>query len=608
MLITDPEALLFLLLIPAVVVLYMVRSRYRRRQVSSILLWRSVRRDLEARQRLRMPPLSLLMLLQILAIAAGVAALVKPALPAQDRTHLVILMDSSAGMAATDVATSRFEVAREQAKQAIAQLQPGDQVTVVQMGSSPTVLASGSDTSAALAAVNRMQPGGPKPDVASALKLADALIHKTGGNGGVLLLSDGAFGSSFQPPQISVPVDFQPIGVSGDNQGITALDVKADLDGSGRYNAFAQVSNFADHSVQLPVVATVDGLLLDRRNLQLGPHSSTDLTFDLPAGAKSFALTIDSHDVFSLDNQAQVTIEPTQQRKVLLVSRDPGSVEKLLKSIPGLNVSTVSPASYKSTQGADLVVFDQFVPADLPGADLLIVNPPLQAPGFTTSPARVDASVLRSVRNNPITESVDLQSLRLGQTVQLQTPDWAYSVVDGPSGPLILEGERAGRKIVVLNFDWLLTSLPRMQAFPLLLSNVVGQLDPATLPRTISPGESVVLRPMADATSATVTKPDGSSSQVSLATGSIRFDDTNMVGEYTVTWKGPQLGEVSSSFNVNLASTAASDITPRQYTFRQGVLERGYSPAGPGQQLWPFAALLLLGLMVGEWIYFTRRS
>ena len=572
------------------------------------MLWRSVHRDLESRQRLRMPPLSLLMLLQILAIAAGAAALVKPALPAQNRTHLVILMDTSASMAATDVAPSRFEVARERARQAIAQLQAGDQVTVVQMGSSPTVLASGSDRSAALAAIDRIQPGGAKADVESALKVADALIHKTGGNGGVLLLSDGAFGSSFQPSQVSVPVDFQPIGVSGDNQGITALDVRADLDGSGRYNAFAQVSNYSDHPVDLPAVATVDGLVLDRRNLQLGPHSSTDLTFDLPAGARAFALTIESHDVFSLDDRAEVSIEPLQQRRVLLVSKDPGPVEKLLRSIPGLNVSTVSPASYRSTQGADLVVFDQFVPADLPGADLLIMNPPLQAPGFQTVPARADASVLSSIQDSPITNSVDLQSLRLGQTVQLETPEWAYAVAEGPAGPLILQGERSGRRIVVLNFDWLLTSLPRMQSFPLLLSNVVGQLDPTALPPTIHPGESVVLRPLADATSVTVKKPDGSPSQVSLAAGSVRFDDTNMVGQYIVTWKGQQAGEISNSFNVNLTSPVASDITPRQYGFGQGGLERGYSPAAPGQQLWPFAALLLLGLMVGEWIYFTRRG
>ncbi len=608
MLITDPGALAFLLLIPAIALLYMFRSRYRRRTVSSIMLWRSVRRDLEARQRLRRPPLSLLMLLEILAIVAGAAALVKPALPAQDRTHLVILMDTSASMAATDVAPSRFEVARERARQAIAQLRPGDQVTVIKMGPSPVVEASGSNTSAALAAVNSMQPGGSKADVASALEAADALIHKTGGNGGILLLSDGAFGSSFQPPQLSVPVDFQPIGVSGDNQGITALDVRAEPDGSGRYIAFAQVSNYAGHPVELPAVATVDGLPLDQRNLQLGAHSSADLTFDLPAGAKSFTLAIDSHDVFPLDDRAEVSIESVQQRKVLVVSKDPGAVEKLLRSIPGLNVSTVSPASYRGAQGADLVVFDQFVPATLPGADLLIVNPPLKAPGFTTNLAQLDASVLGSIPNNPITRAVDLSSLRLSQTVQLQTPDWAYSVADGPAGPLILEGERAGRKIVVLNFDWLVSSLPRMQAFPLLLSNVVEQLDPTSLPRTISPGESVALRPMGDATSATIEKPNGSSSQVSLATGSVRFDDTNSPGQYTVTWQGPLLGKISNTFSVNLANTAASDITPEQHSFGQGVLGRGYSPVGPGRQLWPFAALLLLGLMAGEWIYFTRRS
>lgn len=53
------------------------------------------------------------------------------------------------------------------------------------------------------------------------------------------------------------------------------------------------------------------------------------------------------------------------------------------------------------------------------------------------------------------------------------------------------------------------------------VSNVVGQLDPTALPGTVHPGESVVLRPLADAAYATVKKPDGSSSRLSLTAGSV---------------------------------------------------------------------------------------
>lgn len=608
MLITDLGPLALLLLIPAIVLLYMVRSRYRRRSISSAMLWHSVRRDLEARQKLRPPPLSPLMLLQILAIAVGVAALVRPALPAGDRMHLVIVMDTSAGMAAADVAPSRFEAARQQARDAVAGLQPGDQVSLVQAGPSPALLASGTDTGSVLGSLDSLRPGAVSADIAAALRVGEAQIHRTGGRGGILLLSDGAFGPSFQPPNLTVPVDFEPIGRTGDNLGITALDVRPDLDGSGRASAFARVANYSDREAAVPAVATVDGLILDRRELRLAPRAGSDLTFSLPAGTKSFSLALDSRDVFAQDDRVVVGVEPPRQRRVLLVSGDPAPIEKVLRALPGLQVSVVSPEAYGSSQGADLVVLDQFVPETLPGADLLIMNPPLGAPNFETHEARADASVLRSTENSPLLDSVDLQSLRLAQTVRIGTPEWAHPVVEGPAGPLMIEGERAGRKIVVLDFDWLLTDLPRMQAFPLLLSNVVGELNPTALPSSVAPGSAVVLRPLADSTDAIVRKPDGSATRLPVAAGARSFDDTEQAGRYTVTWRGQHLGEVTSSFNVNLADPAASDIAPAPHSFGAGSLERGPSPVGPGLQLWPYAALALLALLVGEWAYFTRRA
>ena len=379
------------------------------------------------------------------------------------------------------MAPSRFEVAKALARSAIDQLQPGDQVSLVQAGTSPSLLASGPDGRG---------PGSPGPpaarsvsaDVASALKLADSLIQKTGGQGEVLLLSDGTFGTSFQLPEIGVPVSFQPIGLSGQNQGMTAVDVRPDLDGSGRWSAFARVANYADAPVQVPAVATADGLVLDTRELQLGPRGSSDLSFGLPVGIKAFALAIQPDGVFAGDDRVEIRVEGLHLRKVLLVSIDPGPMEKVLHALPGLQVSTVSPDQYGDIQGADLVVLDGFVPPVLPDADLLIMNPPLDAPGFVASPARAEASVLRSSRESPLLSSVDLQSLRLGQTVHLETPEWAQPMVEGPAGPLVLQGEQAGRKVVIFDFDWLLPDLPRMQAFPLLLSNIVGDLDPLACP------------------------------------------------------------------------------------------------------------------------------
>ncbi len=608
LLLTDLSALWFLLIIPAIILLYMVRSRYRRRRVSSTMLWRSLRRDLESRQKLRLPPVSLLMLLQLLAITLGTLALVKPALPAENRTHLVVLVDVSAGMEATDVAPSRFAVAVREAHQAIQQMRPGDQISLVAMGSSPVLVASGSDKTAALAALDHLKPGAATADATDALKLAESLIRDTGGQGRLLLLSDGSFGPSFTAPSLGVPVQFDPIGSSADNQGITSLEVRPNPDGSGRWSAFARVTNYANHAVDLKATATADGLLLDTRQLNLGPYSNSELAFALPPGTRAFALTLDAHDIFAADNQAEVQIEGTKARNVLLVATDPGPIQKVLQSLPDLKLSAIKPQDYTGPNGADVVILDGFVPKTLPDADLLIMNPPAGAPGFVTSPSSTEASVLRSTRGDPLVRSVDLQSLRFGQNVRLETPDWARAVAEGPAGPLILEGDRAGRRIVIFNFDWFLYDLPRMQAFPLLLSNAMTQLNPTALPGAIHPGDSILIRPVGDSTGATVLLPDGTHRELPLKAGSQNFGETQQVGRYTVTWKGPRLGEISSSFDVDISSESASNVAPTQLSFNQSGLTSGPTAPVPGLQLWPYFAMALLGLLTAEWAYFSRRG
>src|SRR6185436_15784114 len=115
-----PLALLAGLLALPIILLYMLKLRRREVQVSSTLLWQMVLRDREANspwQRLRR---NLLLLLQLLLLAALALALARPfyPIPTIATGTLVVLLDGSASMNATDVlgADSRFEAARAAAR------------------------------------------------------------------------------------------------------------------------------------------------------------------------------------------------------------------------------------------------------------------------------------------------------------------------------------------------------------------------------------------------------------------------------------------------------------------------------------------------------------
>ena len=605
---TDPSALKWLLLAPVIVLLYMVRSRYRRKAVSSIMLWRSIKRDLESKQQVRLPPFNILMLLQLLAVIVATAALMRPAFPIRDRTHLVVLIDVSTGMQSTDVAPSRFDFALHLARQAIQHVKPGDQISVIQVGPIPNLVVSSTDTTEVLAALDHLRPGAASANASTALQLADSLINLSGGQGFALLISDGSFGTKFQPPDLSIPVEFYPVGNSGQNQGITTVDVRPDADGSDRWSAFARISNYGEFIANITASATADGLLLERKEVSLDPGGNLELSFALPPETRYFGLEITTGDIFQSDDKAEIQLNKSQSRKVLLVSRDAEPIERVLKTIPNLTLTALQPDSYQSSAGADLVIFDGFVPQKYPDADLLILNPPPDLPEFQAQPAGMEASALRSLHGDPLIESVDLQSLRFGQMVRLNTPAWARAILEGQAGPLILEGEISGRKVVVFNFDWRAFDLPRMQAFPLLLSNAVSQLNPMALPRNVRPGSTVQIRPSADSAKVSIEMPDGTHRTLDFDHGAISFDETRQIGRYTVTWKGSKLGEVSSSFNVNVGDYVESNVSPQTYTIGGDRMARNSTTPAPGRQLWPIFALLLLGVMLVEWAYFSRRG
>ena len=137
-----PLALLGLLFLPAVVAMYLLKLRRDESVVSSTLLWQRLVADVEANapwQRLRRSLLLLLQLLLVLLLAALAARpfLERPAGLARD---IVIVIDTSASMAATDVTPNRLAAATQAALDALRELPAGGKVSVIAAGRTARVV------------------------------------------------------------------------------------------------------------------------------------------------------------------------------------------------------------------------------------------------------------------------------------------------------------------------------------------------------------------------------------------------------------------------------------------------------------------------------------
>ncbi|MBA2449467.1 MAG: BatA domain-containing protein [Chloroflexi bacterium] len=602
----QPAGLWLLGLIPLVLLIYLLRSNPRRQTVPSAFLWKGLNRDLSASRRWRPPSPSLLLLLQLLAIGVVALAVANPRMTAPPRRHLFLLLDASASMLATDVQPSRFEDAIRQARGLLLGLGPQDRATVIRVGPSPRVVAEDVDTIAAQAALTELRAGAGSATMREALMVASSLAGRVGdATGEAVVLSDGAFGELGDLAGLSVPVRFQTVGWSSENQAVAALSVVRQPQQAGGLAAFARVVNYADGPVRLPVRLVVDGIAQETRDVEVAGRRRSELSFAVPEGSRRVGVSLGGQDVLAADDQAELAVEAGHARQVLLVSRLPETLERALRAIPDLRVQTVSPEGY-SGAGAELVVFDGVLPERLPSGQLLIVNPPggrdyLKVVGETRSVQVTDFDP-----RHPLLESVDLSAARMARATVLEAPPWARVVADTVGRPLILEGRESGRSIVVFAFDPSGSSVDKMLAFPLLVSNAVAFLSGGELTPSLPPGRSATLPVGPGVREVRLEGPEGARA-LPVEGSSVRIERLEAPGRYTVRERGDGAGE-ARTFSINVADEAESDLTPRPRVAIEAAPRGSEQPSLTRIDYWP--ALLALGLVVfgAEWWRFGRRG
>lgn len=603
MILENPRALWWLAVALVILLLYILRTQRRRVPVGSVRLWRGLGEELEARRKWRPPRWSWLLALQLAFVAAAALALAGPMLlRPPGGQHLVLVLDASASMGATDVPPSRFAEAQRLAAERLAALTPSDRVTVIRAGAQPRSLAWAEPPEAGRAALAAAGPGDAPAAMGAALDLAAAAVEAPAGRARIVVLTDGAYPAPVLPSALGAPVEYVPVGRGDQNVAITALALRRPPNG-GPTVGFARVANYGSAATTVPARLTADGLPVETRSLQIAPGASEELAFTLPAGTRAVALQLEASDLLATDNRAEARAPGAGERAVTLVSAQPDVLARALRALPGVRVTTVAPDDYATAALAPLVVFDGFLPRALPAADAIVVNPPaggaLDVRGEIPNPAGVEYDP-----TSPLLDAIDPAAFQLGRLVALQAPSWAVPVVWTADGPALLEGAVDGRRVVVLAFDPRASNLPRLRAFPLLLANALDRLGWGDREGTVLAGQAVRLPP--NASGQVVEGPGGAAS---IPAGIDAYADTERVGRYTVGSQGAGGGSGAppplAEFRVSLLAPGESDVRPRAQAGAAPALPVDPRPA-PALAL---AGLLLVGavaLSTTEWWWWGR--
>jgi hypothetical protein len=666
-----PAAFALAALVPVIIAMYLLKLRRTEQVVSSVYLWRRMVRDVEANapwQRLRR---NLLLILQLLFLAALILSLARPFtwVEGAGGQALILILDTSASMAATDVVPTRLGAAKVQARRLADGLPDDARVTLIAAGDGAQVLvASSRDRRQIHRAIDGVRPGAGGSDLTAALELASAIAARQP-EAEIVILSDGRV---TLPERLALKgrTRYLPVGVSGDNQAISLLSL-GPSSGSGSLTAFAQVANYGDVPAQRRLALYADGQLVNAYDLDIPPGDQRAvLAEDLPAEALVVEAQLTGQDVLPLDDRAWAVPRSAEPAAVTLVTEGNLFLETGLALLPGLEVTTIRPSALEewkngrmegketnlpTFQPSSLTILDAYVPltatastglsADLPAGNLLFIAPP-RSTGYFSVTGVVDQPVPRPVSalsgaaggaDDPLLAHVNLAEVSVLEAVRMSLPPWARLVIAGDlatgtshaesSGtvPLLFAGEVDGRRVAVLAFDLHRSDLPLQVAFPLLLANLTGWLAPGSggdLPTQVVPGAAASLSLPPEVESATVTRPDGSTARLVPQGGRAVFADTAQLGVYGVAWTRPQPVDSAqdtpakgdeieqASFAVNLFSPQESDVQPAEALPLMGEGEAGESerPQQARREWWRPLAFVALGLLTVEWLVYQRAS
>lgn len=622
----QPAAFALLALIPIVIAMYLLKLRRTEQAVSSVYLWRRMVRDLEANAPWQHLRRNLLLLLQILFLLALILALTRPYVLAEGLgSHSTILiLDTSASMAATDLSPNRLEAAKTRARQVVEEL-PGDaRVTVIAAGQTAQVMvASSQDRRQAFQAINAIQGYSVGSDLASALELASAIAARTPDTE-IIVFSDGRV---TLPDRLALRgiLRYLPFGLRGDNQAISLFTLEA-APGSESLTAFLQVSNYAPTMAppaERRLSLYADGRLIHAIDLDVSPGQQQAVVIPgLPPEIQTLEARLTPEDLLPLDDRAWAVHRSAQAVEVTLVSAGNLFLETALSLLPGVELTVLAPQDWEiaeiatgTTQTARMTVFDVYTPQTRTATDdnLLFIGP-IRSTDYFTVIGSVDQPRLRLADiNSPLLAGMTfVEEIGVLDAARLALPDWSRLAIagdlEGETTPMLAYGETGGQRVAVLAFDLRRSDMPLNVAFPILFSNLVrwlalGSFD---LPRVGGYGEALSFGLPPGVFEANWTRPDGTSIRLQAREGRFLIPELEQAGIHQVRWEG---GEYA--FAVNLFSPQESDLLPADRLPLASASEASQAGAGverAQREYWRLLVILALLLLTIEWLVYQRAT
>lgn len=605
-----------------VAVLYVLKLRRRVVAVPFSPLWERILRDKEATTLFSKLKRLLSLFLQLALLALLVLALGDPRAAEsliKGRT-IVVLLDASASMQATDVAPSRLGAAKSEITTMIRGLGGADRMLIAQMDAMVTPLGPMTgDTSSLERELDGVAATDARADFPRALRFATDVLRGAD-RGEIVVVSDGALGAADDASGAvhlgDAKLSYVRVGRQSKNVGITEFSVRRYPLDRARYEVMLELTNTGPDVEDIELQLLGDGALVDLTKLRLQPGERLPRFYPQLSGASrtleaKIARVDGTRDDLPADDHAYALLPERRRAKVLVVTPGNTYLEAALLLDEYLDVTDVAPQAYAQAiakGGWDAVIFDGVTPAELPKANALYLDPrgpggPVKVEGALKTPGfdKVD-------RKHPAVRFLALDDVNVAEGHKLvpESGDKVLGAADGGASPILVAGTRGGFKFVALGFDVRQSDLPLRIAWPLFVLDCVNWFadEDAEYLSAYRTGEVWRIPVGGTATQAVVKTPGGSSQEVAVHEGRAVF-----LGEHAGFYELSVAGDPPVAFAANLLDAEESAIAPQDRLVVDG---RDAGPLtgfhfGVRREIWVYLLLAAALLTALEWATYHRR-
>lgn len=591
---TNLWPLFLLLTIPPVIMLYILKRKYKEEVISSSLLWKEVYKNTRANTPWEKFKKNIMLLLQIIIILSIILALMSPFINIGGKTYknVIIVVDNTASMNTMyDDKLSRLEKGKLLAKEYLNSTREGTKAYIISYDGNSNLLLNGEfNKFNSESIINNISKSYNTGDISDVLSFVKAIGDGIGEEYEALIFTDKQTSIS------DINGKLVYLGNSGLNASIDNISHKV-VD--GKIKVIVNVTNNGNKEYEGDFSLYNGDKLLEVNKINLGVSESKTLSFELDALSSDYLKgELSRKDILMEDNTYYHVINENKVKKVLLVTDENVFLEKAFGIIENTEVyKTNDPNNITENDEYDLYVFDNKMPEVMPrSGNILFINP--SSNEFFNVLNDGEMGEAKAVKG-AVSSYLENTQFTLSEYKIIETPYYGTNILTIDDNSIGFKGEVNDRKIAALSFDLHSTDFALKKEFPILIYELGEELISTGMvyKNNFTAGEKIVVKSSDFESEINVTYPNGEIKE--LKSGD-ELKGNLELGIYKI-----NQNDNKESFSVNFPSLSESNTSIEEVGENNNIVD-GKSNLKSGFNMTRVFILLAILVVAFEWIFYKK--